>query len=277
MHEILTADAVGGTSRRCGSRPKVWLQVYVVDVNDAVGLPSFRRCADTAFWSPPYKKKDGFSLELMETTGQLLGTALRGNAWAFMNFAQLREDFWRPQSAASAVLVGADGKLTAHQQYVWLKSLAIDGTQRGHYTPLQSKNILNYCFEFVFSFYAGAAEPPLDRLAVGTAFADKSNLKRGKRGKNGDLHCAGDVWWLPYKTTGATKKKAHDYEFPYELPLYALKLAGLKPGKTVLDPFLGSGPTALAAKDLGLNCVGIERDPKRARAAIERWVEHKQP
>lgn len=32
------------------------------------------------------------------------------------------------------------------------------------------------------------------------------------------------------------------------------------PGGTVLDPFMGSGTTALAAQGLGMECVGIERD-----------------
>jgi site-specific DNA-methyltransferase (adenine-specific) len=32
------------------------------------------------------------------------------------------------------------------------------------------------------------------------------------------------------------------------------------PGGMVLDPFLGSGTTALAARQLGMSCIGIERD-----------------
>jgi site-specific DNA-methyltransferase (adenine-specific) len=34
------------------------------------------------------------------------------------------------------------------------------------------------------------------------------------------------------------------------------------PGGTVLDPFLGSGTTAIAAKQLGCNCIGIEINPE---------------
>jgi len=41
------------------------------------------------------------------------------------------------------------------------------------------------------------------------------------------------------------------------------------PGGTVLDPFLGSGTTAVAAVEEGFDCIGIDRD--RHSLAIARW------
>lgn len=35
----------------------------------------------------------------------------------------------------------------------------------------------------------------------------------------------------------------------------------LEPGDTVLDPFVGSGTTALEAQLLGINCIGIDVSP----------------
>lgn len=52
-------------------------------------------------------------------------------------------------------------------------------------------------------------------------------------------------------------QKDHPAKFPLELARRVLKL-WTAPGETVLDPFLGSGTTALAAKQLKRRCVGAE-------------------
>jgi site-specific DNA-methyltransferase (adenine-specific) len=231
---------------------------------------------DVVFTSPPYKRKDGYSYPLMRELGRLIGRVLRPGGRVFLNFGQLREGFARPYEARE--LVERMGKLEPGQTIAWVKSAVIDGVQRGHYQPITMKSpTLNYCWEPIFTYH----KPPelaLNRLAIGVPFADKSNMRRGTRGKHGDLHCAGDVWFVPYKTTGATKKKAtasmgNAYSFPVELPLRAIKLSNLARGCTVLDPFMGSGTTAVAAKMLGMHAWGIEMDPGKGPVIAERWDE----
>jgi DNA modification methylase len=43
------------------------------------------------------------------------------------------------------------------------------------------------------------------------------------------------------------------------------------PGSRVLDLFLGSGTTLIAAERQGRRCVGIELEPNYVQVAIERW------
>jgi DNA modification methylase len=45
-------------------------------------------------------------------------------------------------------------------------------------------------------------------------------------------------------------------------------------GEIVLDPFLGSGSTLIAAERTGRRCFGMEIDPVYLDVAIRRWQNH---
>ena len=60
--------------------------------------------------------------------------------------------------------------------------------------------------------------------------------------------------------------------FPIELPRRLIKLF-TDPGDIVLDPFLGSGTTALAAKELGRNYIGFDKEEKYVALALDRLKE----
>lgn len=68
-----------------------------------------------------------------------------------------------------------------------------------------------------------------------------------------------DVW---RHKTGGYKPNGHPAEKPVALVERILTTAALKPGETVLEPFAGSGTTAIAAKNLGLKCIAIEAEEK---------------
>lgn len=62
-----------------------------------------------------------------------------------------------------------------------------------------------------------------------------------------------DVWYLP----SASGANGHGAEFPVSLPGRCISLTS-KLGDLVLDPFVGSGTSALAAMELGRLCVGFD-------------------
>ena len=63
--------------------------------------------------------------------------------------------------------------------------------------------------------------------------------------------------------------KTHPTQKPESL-LYRILIASTKPGDVVLDPFFGSGTTGAAAKYLGRQFIGLERDKTYIDAAKKR-------
>jgi site-specific DNA-methyltransferase (adenine-specific) len=61
----------------------------------------------------------------------------------------------------------------------------------------------------------------------------------------------------------------HPTQKPTELMSHFISLHS-NPGDIILDPFLGSGTTAVAAKQLGRKYIGIEIDPKYCKIAEDR-------
>lgn len=66
--------------------------------------------------------------------------------------------------------------------------------------------------------------------------------------------------------------KNHSATFPVDLPAWFIKLFTL-PGDVVLDPFLGSGTTALAAIQLGRIYAGIDVNEEYVNLAKKRISE----
>lgn len=74
------------------------------------------------------------------------------------------------------------------------------------------------------------------------------------------------IWRIPPEEGS---RKPHPVSFPLELPMRAIS-ATTAPNDTVLDPFMGSGTTLRAAKDMGRRAVGIEISEKYCEIAAKR-------
>lgn len=69
---------------------------------------------------------------------------------------------------------------------------------------------------------------------------------------------------------GRHPRPDHPCPKPYEAILWML---GMLPGQTVLDPFMGSGTTLRAAKDLGRRAIGIEIEERYCEIAVRRLAQ----
>ena len=81
--------------------------------------------------------------------------------------------------------------------------------------------------------------------------------------------------WSGYKQA-TPEQRQHPTQKPEAVILWALTQAP-SDVRTVLDPFMGSGTTLVAAKRLGKSCVGIEREERYCEIAARRLQQEALP
>ncbi len=94
------------------------------------------------------------------------------------------------------------------------------------------------------------------------------NRNKGKNTISRDefLEYTKSIWRFP---TESAKKIGHPAPFPVELPYRLIQLYSFE-GDIVLDPFIGSGTTAIAALRSSRSFVGYERNPDYVSLALDR-------
>ena len=131
----------------------------------------------------------------------------------------------------------------------------------GHFKPINSKRFLNDCHEYIFHF-TRSRRVEIDRLALGVPYQDKSNIARWSHTRGTDVRCRGNTWFIPYETIQSREKeRPHPATFPIQLAEWCIKLHSVSRIKTMLDPFLGIGNSAVAAQRCGVKrFIGFEID-----------------
>ena len=167
--------------------------------------------------------------------------------------------------------------LVLQNTFHWIKSITVEpkggeAISAGHFKPINSKRYVNDCHEYVFHF-TQTGNVPLDRRAVGVPYQDKSNITRWGHTDGEDRRCRGNTWFIPYKTiVSRDKERPHPASFPPALIEQCIRIHGGKPAETcVLDPFVGIGSSAIAAKNCDVGqFIGFDIDQGYLDVAKER-------
>ncbi|MBE7413059.1 MAG: thermonuclease family protein [Leptospiraceae bacterium] len=119
------------------------------------------------------------------------------------------------------------------------------GVQMGSY-PYPRNGILKLDYEFILVFkkLGDAPKPTKEQKELSKMTAEEWN-----------------TYFAGHWNFAGARQSGHIAMFPEELPRRLIKMFSFV-GETVLDPFAGSGTTALAAKNTNRNSVGFEINPE---------------
>lgn len=110
------------------------------------------------------------------------------------------------------------------------------------------------------------------------------NVKYPNQKKNGKLRVnplgknPSDVWQIPKVTSGKNRSSKERVPHPAQTPIELFKriiLAASNKHELILDPFIGSGTTAVISKNLNRYCLGFDLNKDYLDLAIDRIKDEK--
>ncbi len=194
----------------------------------------------------------------------------------FLNVGAAPANPLLPHQLILALTDGAEPLFTLQNTFHWIKSVTIETpagekVSAGHFKPINSKRYVNDCHEYVFHL-TKTGNVELDRRAAGVPYVHKSNIARWGHTGGADLRCRGNSWFIPYETIQSRdKERPHPATFPIALVEQCIRIHGKNEKTRLLDPFLGIGTSAIAARRHGLgDFTGIELDAHYLEVAQQR-------
>lgn len=198
---------------------------------------------------------------------------------------------------------------TLQNNFIWVKSISIDNTTHGHFKPINSDRFSNPTWEHLFHFTKNGNEK-CDKLSIGVPYMYNCNIDKTSRTKgrlvkklgyknqidfnkratqedilylenelskkvenmkNNDTRCRGNSWYVPYESISNREKDrgSHPATYPTKLVENCIDFSGKKNG-ILIDPFMGSGTSAIAAINKNLNYIGFDIDEEYIKFANNR-------
>jgi len=121
---------------------------------------------------------------------------------------------------------------------------------KGHGAPAMAENVMTSAWEYLL--FISAKNNATRAIPNANFRGTVPNIFRGKPQRNNEF------------------SHIHAATFPIDLPEWALQFTKIK--DIVLDQFLGTGTTMVAAHQLDRRCYGMELDPKYCQVILDRML-----
>lgn len=227
-----------------------------------------------------------------------------GHFWLNMGYSNI--DPWVGMDVAMI----ARRHFVLQNNFAWVKSIAVNDVTSGHFKPINSNRFANPTWEHLFHFTKTGAvvcdklavgvpymwDCNIDnsgrvrgRLAKKMGFTDIKDFNRrataaeqaklaadlaqkmASQKPRPDVRCRGNSWYVPYDTIANRElhRGSHPATFPVALIEQCIRFSGVKSG-VLVDPFMGSGTSAVAAQRQGLDYIGFDIDADYIQFAQDR-------
>jgi DNA modification methylase len=224
--------------------------------SDAVAKLMNGQKADMAFTSPPYNAGKSESLSGNTHTTDNKYNEYNDNQKQ-TDYLDLLTGFTNNAILNSEYLICniqslAGNKIALIEYLYQYKKNFIDVAiwDKGHGAPAMAENVMNSVWEYMF--FISSKENASRAIPNANFRGTVPNIYRGKPNRNNQF------------------SNVHAATFPIDLPEWALQFT--KENNIILDQFLGTGTTMVAAHQLNRKCYGMELDPKYCQVIIDRMI-----
>lgn len=222
---------------------------------------------DLIVTSPPYDDLRDYNSKIdFEKVAMELYRIVKDGGVVVWNVNDRIKNGTKSLSSFKQALIFNESGFNVNDVMIWKKTNPMPQVKQPRY---------NQCFEYMFIFSKGKPKT-FNPIMVHTKTAGQKydgtaknidvNTGRTKKTFLINEHKKDDNIW---EFAVAQNKTKHPAVFPVELPLRHIQ-SWSNDGDVVFDPFMGSGTTGVACKNLNRNFIGIELDKNYFNIAKER-------
>lgn len=230
-------------------------------------------CVDLIVTSPPYidMKDYGHSegtinpddyVEWFRPKAKEMIRVLKGSGSFVLNVNDKPKDRLRNPWIYKTITMLLDEGFLLYDTVIWDKMKSF---------IMPDKSRLSDCFEYLI-WFVKSSEYEISFPEEVKVPVSEATINRRKYSCHGKDMSELPVTKIPstiLRFSSLTKFKEHKASYPEELPNFFIRTC-TKPNEIVLDPFMGSGTTAVSAKKLNRKFIGFELNPSYVELANRR-------